>query len=56
MTENFLFLFHYLKKENIAVDQNEFVFQVQSHSDYPSLLAISDTLSFFNTNYVYNLV
>ena len=46
MTENFSFLFKYLKKENITIDPKEFDFQVQSHSDYPSLLAIRDTLSF----------
>ena len=50
MTDNFSFLFQYLKKENITIDQSEFDFQVQSHSDYPSLLAISDTLSFFKIN------
>lgn len=44
------FLFQYLKKEKIAVDQNEFKFQVESHSNYPSLLSISDTLSFFKIN------
>jgi hypothetical protein len=50
MTENFSFLFHYLKKENITIDQNEFLFQVQSHASYPSLLAVSDTLSFLKIN------
>ena len=48
MNENFFFLFQYLEKENINIDKNEFLFQIQSHPDYPSLLAISDTLSFFN--------
>jgi uncharacterized membrane protein len=52
MIENFSFLFRYLKNENIIIDQKEFDFQVQSHSDYPSLLAISDTLSFFKINNV----
>jgi protein-disulfide isomerase/uncharacterized membrane protein len=47
MTENFSFLFQYLKKENIYIDQDEFTFQIQSHPDSPSLLAISDTFSFF---------
>lgn len=42
------FLFHYLEKEEILLDKPEFLFQVQSHPNYPSLLAISDTLSFFN--------
>ena len=50
MTENFSFLFQYLKKEKINIDQNEFLFQVQSHTSYPSLLAISDTLSFLKIN------
>ncbi|MBF4518767.1 thioredoxin domain-containing protein [Flavobacterium sp. ANB] len=48
MSENFTNLFLYLKKENINIDKNEFIFQVQSHPDYPSLLSIADTLSFFN--------
>lgn len=47
MAENFSFLFQYLKKEKINIDQNEFSFQVQSHPNAPSLLAISDTFSFF---------
>jgi glutaredoxin len=41
------FLFNYLKKEKIYIDQTEFEFQIQSHPDYPSLLSIADTLSFF---------
>jgi protein-disulfide isomerase len=41
-------LFLYLEKENINVDKSEYEFQMQSHPDYPSLLAISDTLNFFN--------
>ncbi|MDI9312326.1 MAG: vitamin K epoxide reductase family protein [Limnohabitans sp.] len=48
MAEKFPFLFQYLKKEKITIDQAEFLFQIESHSEYPSLLAISDTLSFFN--------
>ncbi len=40
-------LFSYLNKEGISLDKSEFEFQIQSHPDYPSLLAISDTLSFF---------
>jgi thiol-disulfide isomerase/thioredoxin len=52
MTENSSFLFQYLKKENIYIDQDEFTFQIQSHPDSPSLLAISDTFSFFK---IYNL-
>ncbi|OXA99792.1 hypothetical protein B0A75_09715, partial [Flavobacterium oncorhynchi] len=48
MNAFFNFLFQYLKKEEIPLDEPEFLFQVQSHPSYPSLLAISDTLSFFN--------
>ena len=50
MPENFSFLFQYLKKEKITIDQNEFLFQVESHTSYPSLLAVSDTLSFLKIN------
>jgi uncharacterized membrane protein len=42
------FLFKYLGKKNISIDKKEFSYQFNSHPDYPSLLAISDTLSFFN--------
>lgn len=48
MKLNFNYLFQYLEKEKIYIDRTEFEFQIQSHPDYPSLLAISDTLSFFN--------
>lgn len=45
---NYDFFFYYLEKEGIIIDKEEFLFQMKSHPDYPSLLAISDTLSFFN--------
>lgn len=48
MTENFNYLFQYLEREDIIVDKAEFLFQIQSHPDYPSILAIADTLTFFN--------
>lgn len=48
MTNKFNYLFQYLDKENINIDKEEFLFQNQSHPDYPSALAIADTLSFFN--------
>ncbi|MDQ8013221.1 MAG: vitamin K epoxide reductase family protein [Flavobacterium nitrogenifigens] len=48
MKDNFSSLFQYLKNENINIDQDEFELQAQSHPDYPSLLSIIDTLSFFN--------
>lgn len=45
---NFNYLFYFLDKEQIPIDKTEFLFQIQSHPDYPSLLSISDTLTFFN--------
>lgn len=48
MTVSFNFLFQYLKKEQIILDHSEFLFQIGSHTDYPSLLSITDTLNFFN--------
>lgn len=44
---NINYLFQYFEKESINIDKDEFLFQVQSHPDYPSLLSISDTLNFF---------
>lgn len=41
-------LFNYLESEEIYVDKDEFDFQFNSHPDFPSLLALSDTLTFFN--------
>lgn len=46
MTENFDYLFQYLERESITIDKSEFLFQIQSHPDYPSLLSIADALSF----------
>lgn len=48
MNNEFNYLFQYLDKENINIDKEEFLFQNQSHPDYPSLLSVADTLSFFN--------
>lgn len=48
MTVKFNYLFKMLEKEELTIDKAEFEFQIQSHPDYPSLLSISDTLSFFN--------
>ena len=52
MIKDFNFLFNYLEKIEIAIDKSEFVFQMQSHPDFPSLLSIVDTLSFFNIDNV----
>lgn len=46
MIEKFNYIFQYLKSEQIIVDKSEFEFQIQSHQNFPSLLAISDTLHF----------
>ena len=48
MAKNATPLFLYIEKENITIDKTEYEFQMQSHPDYPSLLAISDTLNFLN--------
>lgn len=50
MNEHFKFLFSYLEKEKIDIDKDEFIFQIQSHPYYPSLLSISDTLNFLNVD------
>lgn len=52
MAENISFnnVFHYMEKESITFDKDEILFQIQSHPNFPSLLSISDTLTFFNIN------
>ncbi|WP_086476616.1 hypothetical protein [Arenibacter amylolyticus] len=40
----------YLATQKIKIDKNEFAFLCKSHPDYPSLLAVSDTLKFFRIN------
>lgn len=40
-------IFTYLEYEGIKIDTKEFTFQYESHPDYPSPIAISDTLKFF---------
>lgn len=39
---------HYLFSLGIKIDKNEFEYQFKSHPDYPTILALSDTLGFFN--------
>jgi len=41
-------LFNYLEAEEIHIDRAEFDFQFNSHPDFPTLLALSDTLTFFH--------
>lgn len=48
MKSNLKFLYKYLSDKKIDLDKDEFDFQFKSHPDYPSLLALSDTLTFFN--------
>ncbi|KAA0127286.1 hypothetical protein FY557_14045 [Chryseobacterium sp. SN22] len=48
LTQNLEAVFSYAKSKNIYLDPQEFRFQVETHPDYPSLLAFSDALSFFN--------
>ena len=47
---NFKMLFLYLKKQNVFISEKEFAIQYESHPEYPSLLAVSDTLNFFNVS------
>jgi uncharacterized membrane protein len=37
----------YFKELDLSIDQKEFQLQYELHPDYPSLLALSDTLTFF---------
>lgn len=48
MRETYNYLFQYLGAEGIALDKNEFLYQMQSHPNYPSTLSVADTLTFFN--------
>jgi len=41
-------VFSYAQSQNISINKQEFTFQVETHPDYPSILAYSDALSFFN--------
>ncbi|WP_421811593.1 vitamin K epoxide reductase family protein [Flagellimonas sp.] len=42
------FIISYLRKKNIVIDFEEYKFQVETHPNYPSLYAFSDTLRFFH--------
>ncbi|WP_284651346.1 vitamin K epoxide reductase family protein [Flavobacterium terrisoli] len=48
MNKTFSALSSYLKKENIIIDEVELEFQILSHPEPDSILAISDALNFFN--------
>ncbi|MFC0780518.1 vitamin K epoxide reductase family protein [Flavobacterium sp. HJSW_4] len=45
--ENFNYIFQYLQKEEIVLPKSDFIFEFESHSEFPSMLAISDTLNLF---------
>ncbi|RXM42057.1 hypothetical protein [Flavobacterium sp. YO12] len=45
--KNFDSIFQYLQKEEITFSKSDFLFEFESHSEFPSLLAVSDTLNFF---------
>ncbi len=46
----------YLAYNNISIDRDEFELQLEGHPDFPSLLAFSDALNFFNIdNYSYKI-
>ncbi|KAA2221486.1 vitamin K epoxide reductase family protein [Chryseobacterium sediminis] len=40
-------VFLYLKSIDIKIDKNDYIYQVESHPETPSLLAFSDALGFF---------
>lgn len=48
MSNKYNYLYQYLEKEEIIIYKKEFEFQIKFHPDYPSLLAIVDTLTYFN--------
>ena len=48
MNKESLIFIDYLELENIKLDHKEFDFQIETHPDFPSLLAFHDALNFFN--------
>ena len=48
MTNNYNYLFQYLEKEGITFDKSKFLYEIQSHPEYPTLIAVTDTLNLFN--------
>ncbi|MDR2206926.1 MAG: vitamin K epoxide reductase family protein [Flavobacteriaceae bacterium] len=56
MKENALTLIKYLKLKKIYLDRNEFLFRINSHPNYPSLLSIVSALNYNGVrNYVLEL-
>jgi hypothetical protein len=48
LNQNIKSVFSYAKSEGIKINFEDFSYQVENHPDYPTILAISDTLSFYN--------
>lgn len=48
MNKEYNYVYQYLEQERIYIDKSEFEIQIQAHPQYPYLLAITDTLHFFN--------
>jgi len=48
LEKDFRLVANYVKSEGIKINFEEFLFQAKNHPDYPAILAITDTLSFFN--------
>ena len=46
--QNLEALYSYAHFQKINIDKEEYKFQVETHPDYPSLLAFADALTFFN--------
>lgn len=56
MNSSYNYIFAYLKNEKISINKEEFIFQLQTHPDQNSILALSDTLNFFNVeNFAYKI-
>lgn len=56
MNQDLESVFSYLKTHFTSISKEEFKYQIETHPDYPSLLAFSDALTFFNVpNIAFNL-
>ena len=54
--QSYTAVINYLDYNEIHIDRDEFELQLEGHPDFPSLLAFSDALSFFNIeNYSYRI-
>jgi len=54
--KSFTAVTNYLDDHKIHIDQDEFELQLEGHPDFPSLLAFSDALNFFNIeNYSFRI-